>query len=366
MKHFILTPESYNKLGRREFLKLMGLLAGGAVLASCTPKEEEEVSRVVPVGMVDTSRFAKPGPWKIAHSSQGPTNSWLVMYDAHVEYGATELYGDKFSEFIYTDCNGNADKQVNDMQDILVQEPDAIVLTPVGAAALVGVVEQAMSKGIPVILGSSKVDTENYVSFVEPNNYTFGQECAKYIVNKLDGAGNVILLSGIAGASAAEDRLAGARAIFAQSPDIVELGQAYCDWSPVIGKEATEAFLAANDQIDAVWSDSGVMAIGAIQAFQEAGRDIPPMTGEQFNAYLGALVENDLDGFAILYPPAIGLTAVELAIAALNGDPVPQYMPAAMDMFADDEIVDLYAADMPDDFWPGHRLPDEWIKKLFG
>ncbi len=252
------------------------------------------------------------------------------------------------------------------MQDILVQKPDVIILAPVGAAALVGVTEEAMSKNIPVILVSSKVETDNYITFIEPNNIEYGQVCAEYLVKKLNGQGNVIMLSGIAGASAAEDRLKGGREVFAKSSGIKEVGQAYCDWSPVLGKEKTAAFIAANPQIDGVWSDSGVMAIGAIQAFQEAGRKVPPLTGEQFNGYLRALVDNNLDGFAVLYPTSIGLDAVEMAIKTMNGEPVAHYTPAELPGFADAEIKEkLYAANMPDDFWPGHKLPQAWIEKLF-
>jgi len=364
MKPFLLTPKTYSQLSRRDFLKIMGVIGGAAALTSLP--HAAQAAFHLDEGMVDTSIYKKAGPWKIAHSSQGPTNSWMVLYDAHIKYGATELYKDQFSEFIYTDCNGNADKQVNDMQDILVQKPDIIILSPVGSAALVSVVEEAMSKNIPIILGSSKVDTDNYITFVEPNNITYGQECAKYLVKKLNGKGNVIMLSGIAGASAAEDRLKGGREIFAQAPDIKEIGQAYCDWSPAIGKEKTAAFIAANEQIDGVWSDSGVMSIGAIQAFQEAKRPIPPLTGEQFNGYLRALVTNNLDGFAVLYPQSLGLTCVELAIKTMNGEAIDHYTPVDLPSFSDAEIKDkLYAPDMPDDYWPGNKLPQEWIDKLF-
>jgi ribose transport system substrate-binding protein len=365
MRAVVLTPEQYKNMSRREFLKLMSLVAGGATLAACGGAAPTEAP-IVPAGMIDTSKYAKKGPWKIGFSSQGPTNSWVLLFEAHVEYGVTELYKNMFSDYIYTDSNANAEKQVNDMQDILVQEPDLILLAPVGAAALVGATEQAMSQNIPVILLSSKVETDNYVSFIEPNNITMGQEQAKYIVDKLNGQGNVIMLSGIAGASAAEDRLAGARGVFAQSPGIKEIGQAYCDWSPVKGKQATEGFLAANPKIDGIWSDSGVMAIGAIQAFQAANRKVPPVTGENFNGYLRVLVENNLDGFAILYPPSIGLTGVELAIATLRGQAVPYYISVPMPTYQDSTIADLYVSNMPDDYWPGSQLPPEWINKLLG
>lgn len=365
MGHFVLTPEMYRRMSRREFMQLLAIAAGGAALAGCGTPTPTPGAKIVPSGMTDTSKYAKKPPWTIAFSSQGPTNSWIVMLEAHIEYAVKEKYKDLFKKYIYTDCNGSADKQVNDIQDILVQKPDVIVMGALGAAALVGMIEQAMDQGVPVVLISSRANTDKYITFVEPNNYMFGQEAAKYVVKKLNGQGNVICLSGIAGTQAAEDRLAGARATWAVNPGIKELGQAYCDWSPIKGKQATEAFLAAHPKIDAVWSDSGVMIIGAVQAFEEAKRPIPPVTGEQFNGYLRILVEKKLDGFAIVYPTSIGLTGVELAIATLRGEMVPYYVPIPMPIYTDAKIADLFRADMPDDYWPGHNLPDAWIDKLF-
>src|SRR5258708_39358758 len=31
----------------------------------------------------DTSKFKKAGPYKLALASQGPTNSWATLFDAH-------------------------------------------------------------------------------------------------------------------------------------------------------------------------------------------------------------------------------------------------------------------------------------------
>ena len=54
-------------------------------------------------------------------------------------------------ELLYADAQASADKQVPQVEDLLAQEPDALILVPMGATALAAPVERAMAQGVPVI-----------------------------------------------------------------------------------------------------------------------------------------------------------------------------------------------------------------------
>src|SRR5262249_11842547 len=72
----------------------------------------------------DTSKFKKKPPFKLALASQGATNSWAALFDAHVRWEVSKLGKDVVSELLYADANGSADKQVPQMEDLLSQNPD--------------------------------------------------------------------------------------------------------------------------------------------------------------------------------------------------------------------------------------------------
>lgn len=387
----------YKKVTRRDFLRWAGIGVGAAassqIMAQCgatpvpptaTPAPEPTATpapqpTAVPDAelppdvvmrqelakqMVDTSQWKKDPPWRMAFVTQGKTNSWVVMFDAHVDYGVQELHKDKFSDFFYGDAQGNAEKQLDDYEDALVWGPDVMLLAPMGQAAISASVDETMEAGIPVIYNSSRADSDNFVTWVEASNYRQGAVFAEWLAEKMNYKGSYIALSGIAGLSVVEDRLRGGRDVFSKFPDIVELGQAYCDFSPAIGKQATEAFIAAHPQIDAVWSGSGLQCWGAIEAFADAGRDIPPVSGEDLNGFLRICKQYDVDFVAVNYPVEIGLYAVDAVVKVMSGEPVPKYVDVPSVQFGKDELDEYFRPDLSDDYWAVHKLPEEWIEKL--
>lgn len=306
-----------------------------------------------------TDQYAKEGPYRIAFASQGPTNSWAQIYDASLQSHAEELG----VEVLYADANGSADKQVNDIEDLLVQQPDALIVTPLGAA-VTGAVERAAAQNIPVVLCTGRLDTDAYVTRVDRSNTLNGTLAAEWIAEQIGGEGKVVMLSGIAGVPTAEDRLAAAQEVFAGYPDIEIVAQEYTNWSPTEGKQVMEGILVANPEIDAIWSDSGIQNIGAIEALNEAGRDIPPMTAEPLNGFLRLAQENDVPFAAIGYPPSHSAQCLDAAVSALQGEPLPSFINVDAPVFTDAEIGEFYREECSDDLWVPTELSDEQLAEL--
>src|SRR5260221_11209126 len=131
----------------------------------------------------DTSKFKKNGPYKLALASQGPTNSWATLFDAHARWEVSNLGKDGVSELLYADANGSADKQVPEVEDLLSQNPDALILVPKGSAALSAPTESAMTQGVPFILCASGGDTENFFTEFGTNLYRYEQHWAQVFDN---------------------------------------------------------------------------------------------------------------------------------------------------------------------------------------
>ena len=98
------------------------------------------------ISAVDTSGFKKDGPYKIGFASQGPTNSWATVYDEALKARAAELG----VELVYVSADGKEDKQVNDLNDLLAQNVDAVVVAPMGPA-IAAPVKRLLDAKIPVI-----------------------------------------------------------------------------------------------------------------------------------------------------------------------------------------------------------------------
>jgi ribose transport system substrate-binding protein len=109
-----------------------------------------------------------------------------------------------------------------------------------------------------------------------------GRLWAQWLVEKLNGKGNIIVLGGQAGSSPNEDRLRPAMEVFKQYPDIKILDTVYSDWSPAKGKTQMAAMIQKyGKKIDAVFATHGLQVPGSIEAFVDAGYQsgqIPPYT----------------------------------------------------------------------------------------
>ncbi len=278
--------------------------------------------------MYDTSAYAKEGPYRIALAAQGTSNSWSALFDEHARWYAEELGADVIGELLYADAQASADIQVPQVEDLLAQEPDALILVPMGAAALSAPVERAMAQGVPVILCASTVDTDNFVTEVGTNLYASGAYLAQYLVDQLGGEGSVVVMAGIPGVTTSDVMQQGAEAVFAANPGITVLDIQPGNWSTAEAKTIMETWIAQyGDEIDGVWSGGAQMSQGIVSAYLDAGAAIPPIGGGEFgNGFLRLALENDISYAAWQYPNAMVTLCMDTALAILRGEPVPRFI----------------------------------------
>ena len=358
------------------------LLIGGAVVAQDSEKptftqEEIDASPYLQSvltrqeTMYDTSAFKKDGPYRIALAAQGTSNSWSALFDEHARWYAEELGTDVISELLYADAQASADVQVPQVEDLLAQEPDALILVPMGAAALSAPVERAMAQGVPVILCASTVDTDNFVTEVGTNLYAAGSYLAQYLVDQLGGEGNVVMMAGIPGVTTSDVMEAGAKAVFAANPGITVLDDQPGNWSTAEAKSLMETWLAKyGDDIDGVWSGGAQMSQGIVSAYLDAGKEIPPIGGGEFgNGFLRLAIENNLSYAAWQYPNAMVTLCMDMAVKILQGESVPRfvdfqdYIPDTQ-YFTDAEGANYFNPDWSDDVFGPILFPAERLEAL--
>jgi len=276
----------------------------------------------------DTSKFRKPGPYRIAIAAQGTSNSWSALFDEHANWYTEELGKEVISELLYADAQASADKQVPQVEDLLAQEPDALILVPMGAAALSAPVERAMAQGVPVILCASAVETDNFVTEVGTNLYASGAGLANYMVQKLGGNGKVLMMTGIPGTSTSDVMEAGGKAVFKKYPGIEVIAEQPGNWSTAEAKRIMETWLVKyGDSIDAIWSGGAQMSQGIVSAYLDKGMKIPPIGGGEFaTGFLRQAIENDLDYGAWQYPNAMVVLCMDAAVNILRGRLVPRFI----------------------------------------
>lgn len=344
------------------------LVLTGLVLSACggaaeppapAPVEPPAVPEVpapgveVPEGYVDTSAYATDPPYTVCFSNASVSNSWRVMMNAHVTYAIEEARAAGLVDtYRYADANDDPAKQISDVEDLLAQGCDVLILSAAAADVVTPAAVAAMEAGVPVVtLDRDVVGMENRVSFVEGDSCIMGRTQAEWLVEELGGEGNIVLLSGAAGASPAEERLRCAREVFAATPGITELAQAYTGWSPTEGQNIMATWLTTFPDIDGVWSDSALQGSGAVEAYRAAGLPVPPITGEDWQRFLRQWADYDLTAMGISFPTRQGYEAVRVALDVLQGIPVMPHVQVAPLVITTDNFASVYNPLIPDEAW---------------
>ena len=319
----------------------------------------------------DTTKFRKAGPYRIALAAQGTSNSWSALFDEHAYWYTEELGKGVISELLYADAQASADKQVPQVEDLLAQEPDALILVPMGAAALTAPVERAMAQGVPVVLCASAVETDNFVTEVGTNLYASCAGLAKYLTEKLNGKGRVLMMTGIPGVSTSDVMEAGGKATFKKYPGIDLVDEQPGNWSTAEAKRIMETWLVKyGDSIDGIWSGGAQMSQGIVSAYLDKGMKIPPIGGGEFaTGFLKQAVENDLKYGAWQYPNAMVVLCMDAAVNILRGRLVPRFIDFVDNLpgtgtFTDSEGKRYYNKKWSDDVFGPILFPDKRLEKL--
>lgn len=239
------------------------ILAVLAALAStfitgCGKSETDATSEKKPVvGFVQTGAESD---WRKAHT---------VSVKEEAEKRGYELR--------FASGDAKQENQIKALSSFVTQNVDAIILAPLVETGWDNVLEKARRRGIPVLIldRSIEVKDENlYVSYIGADTYNEGRLAADWLIDKMGGAAKIVELQGTPGASPTINRYNGFRDVVKDSPGMQIIASQSGDFRRSKGKEVMEALLKKHgSEIEAVYAHNDDMAIGAIQAIEDAGLD---------------------------------------------------------------------------------------------
>ncbi len=248
----------------------------------------------------------------LANSSIG--NTWrLEMENTYRAALGAEPYRSQVFGEVYNSSNDMSD-QAQQLSNLISARVDAIVIDAASPTGLNGVVGQAIARGILVVSFDNIVTARGALQ-VNTNQFVFGRDLAQWLVRKLGGKGNVIMVTGVPGTFVDTERTAGGMSIFSRSPHIKVVNKYSGMWDSSVAQTNTAAVLPSLPKIDGIWAQGGTD--GILKAFLAAGRPLPPTAGESENGFRefmsGAKTGKKLPGYSIGQPTYLVLLALELA-----------------------------------------------------
>lgn len=191
-------------------------------------------------------------------------------------------------EIITADAGDVAARQMSIIEDFVVKGVDGVLISPIGADALVPAVESLNQAKIPVATVDRKVNAGDVLIHVGADNVEGGRVAARYLIDKLGGKGNVIELEGTPGSSPAIDRKKGFEEEIAKS-EIRIIASQPGDFQRAKGQSVMENLLQAYDDIQGVYGANDEMILGAIEAMEAHGIDASTVVTVGYDAIPDAL-----------------------------------------------------------------------------
>ncbi len=178
-------------------------------------------------------------------------------------------------ECVITVADNRADKQANDVDNLLTQGIDALVIAPHDATQAASMVDKAKAKGVPVIsydrlINSDKIDL--YISHQVP---VIGRKIAEYALQKVP-EGNYVMVYGASTDNNAvilkNEQIAVLKAATDSGRIKIVADNFIPDWKPEEALKMAENALTQNrDDVKAFVVSNDGMAGGVISALEKKG-----------------------------------------------------------------------------------------------
>ncbi|WP_186089526.1 ABC transporter substrate-binding protein [Burkholderia gladioli] len=265
-------------------LTLGALFAASALLAASSPAS------------------AQQKPITLGFSQVGAESAWRTANSVSVKSAAK----DAGITLKFSDAQQKQENQIRAIRSFIAQKVDVIAFSPVVESGWEPVLTEAKAAHIPVILTDRAVDVKDpslYVTMIGSDFLEEGRRAGHWLEERYKadpGPINIVELQGTVGSAPANDRRAGLLEVIKNNPKFKIIASQSGDFTLAGGKQVMEAFAKTyGKQINVVYAHNDDMALGAIQAMEEAGikpgKDVSVVSFDATKAGFEAMVAGKIN-----------------------------------------------------------------------
>lgn len=237
-------------------------------------------------------------------------------------------------ELKFSDAQQKQENQIKAIRSYIAQKVDVIAFSPVVESGWDTVLREAKAANIPVVLTDRAVNSKDdtlYVTFMGSDFVEEGRKAGRWLVEKMKDTKtdvNIVELQGTVGSAPAIDRKKGFEEIIKADPKFKIIRSQTGDFTRAKGKEVMEAFLKAEGKkINVLFAHNDDMAIGAIQAIEEAGlkpaKDITIISIDGVKGAFEAMIAGKLN-VSVECSPLLGPQLMSAVKDIKAGKPLPK------------------------------------------
>ena len=322
----------------------LGKVAAAAVLTATTLSIANADDKWWPIKVFDASsgknvtveyspldKAAKP--WKLCVLFPHMKDSFWVA----VAYGIVQEARRMNVNMTLYEAGGyvNLPKQLSQFDNCMASGFDAIIVGAISEAGLSQKFAEGIAKGKPVISTVNPVPKAELTAKMFVEFDTMGKQTGDYLVQYLKGKeANAVNFPGPAGSGWAESFNDGFKSAI-KGTKVKLLDEKFGDSGVGVQLKLVQDALQTYPDMNVIWGTAPT-AEAAIGAVAEIGRqkDILIMSSYENQAMLDALNKGEILGFATQYPVLEGRVAIDMAVRALEKQPLMKFVKPIPDMIA--------------------------------
>jgi simple sugar transport system substrate-binding protein len=278
----------------------------------------------------------------VGFSQVGAESAWRTANTQSVQSEAEK----RGIELKFADAQQKQENQIRAIRTFIAQKVDVIAFSPVVETGWEPVLREAKRANIPVILSDRGVDAgeEFYVTFIGSDFVEEGRRAGNWLAKATNGKAMIAELQGTTGSAPANDRKKGFEEVLKNHPDMKIIKSQTGDFNRSGGKQVMEAFLKSPEgkQITAVYAHNDDMALGAIQAIEEAGlkpgKDILIVSIDGVKGAFEAMLAGKLN-CTVECNPMIGPQLFDAVEKVVKGEDVPKRITSEESVFDQSQVT---------------------------
>jgi len=311
----------------------------------------------------DTKFFQFPkkeGPYRIALANGYIANTWRIqMVQTAKAYAAQPDVAAKLKEFKVVSTGEDVPAQISAINNFIDAGYDAIVTDAQNPTAFGPVIKRAKEAGVVLVAFDNILDTTDAIN-VNVDQKGLGQLWGDWLVQHLPNGGKVLEVRGVAGTSVDTDRHDGVHDRLQASGKDFKVTEVMGKWDDGVAQKVAADAIATNGPFDGITSQGG--DTGVVRAMMDAKHPFVPFGGETENGFRKLCSQFSGEGLKCTSAgsgPAQVAVAIKTAIAALEGEVIPQTVKLPLAIVSDPDFkagVDYFPGES-DNFFVGNAFP---------
>jgi ribose transport system substrate-binding protein len=303
----------------------------------------------------------KEGPYRIALANGYIANTWRIqMIQSAKAYATQPEVAAKLKEFKVVSTGEDVPAQISAVDNFIDSGYDAIVVNAQNAAALIPALKRAKAAGVVVVAFDGTVDESEDLINVNVDQKGLGILWANWLIKHLPEGGKILEIRGVAGHPVDGIRHEGIHETFAASGKKWDVVEVVGKWDDAVSQKVTADAIVASGPFDGITGQGG--DTGIVQAMIDTKHKFVPFGGETENGFRKFCAKYSGEGLKCSSAgsgPAQVAVAIKTAIAALEGNVVPQAVKLPLAIVEDPNFKDGtdFFADQSDNFFVGNSFP---------